>query len=218
MVGPAEKLESFFSQFRRITYKKRQLILRADDTPSGVYFLHKGFVRLFSMSETGQELTLIIVKPGDLFPIRWAITGQRHNYYFEAITPVEVSKAPKDDFLNFIESNPEVLYDLFNNILVRLGGLLERMEYSVFGNAYQKVASILVICAERFGTQKGSKSVIRVPLTHKDIANLIGLTRETTSLEIKKLEKIGICGKEGRFIEVNNIDKLKNEANWYQFS
>lgn len=214
----AEKLESFFSQYRRLTYKRRQVILRADDTPAGVFYIFKGYARLYSISETGQELTLIILKPQDIFPMRWAIAGEPNVYYCEAITPVEVAKAPREIFLDFAQSNPDILYELLNKVLIRLGGILERMEYSFFGNAYQKVASILVICAERFGVEKGKKILIRVPLTHKDIANLIGLTRETTSLELKKLENSGICAKEGRFIAVKNIDKLKNEANWYKFA
>ncbi|OGH12921.1 MAG: hypothetical protein A2776_02410 [Candidatus Levybacteria bacterium RIFCSPHIGHO2_01_FULL_40_10] len=210
------KLEEFFSEFRRITYKKRELIIRADETPSGLYFIYKGFVRLYSISESGQELTLIIFKPKDLFPIRWAVVNGSP-YYCEAITSVEVAKAPRDKFLEFSEKNPEVLSELLTKVLTRLGGLLERMEYSVFGNAYQKVASILVICAERFGREKDGEIVIRVPLTHKDLANLVGLTRETTSVELKKLEKLGLCEKEGSRFLIKNLKKLKDEANWYKF-
>ncbi|HVZ12780.1 MAG TPA: Crp/Fnr family transcriptional regulator [Patescibacteria group bacterium] len=218
MQDRGNKLYSFFSQYRTLDYKKGQIILRSDDNPSGIYYVRRGYVRLYSISESGQELTLIIVKPHDIFPIRWAITGQRHRYYFEAMTPVELSKAPLEDFSDFIHMNPEALYEILNNVLSRLGGLLERMEYSVFGNAYQKVASILVICAERFGIQKGKSITIRVPMTHSDIANLIGLTRETASVELKKLEKIGVCEKDGRFFMVKNLDKLKTEANWSKFA
>lgn len=215
--SPVEELEGFFSQFRRIHYKRRELILRADDTPTGVFYVYKGFVRLFSISESGQELTLIIVKPQDLFPVRWAFTGERHTYYFEAITPVEVGKAPRDQFLEFAESKPKVLKEILSKILTRLGGLLERMEYSVFGTAYQKVASILVICSERFGKKEDGGVYIRVPLTHKDVANLIGLTRETTSVELKKLEREKLIYKKGGYFHVRNIEKLKEQAQWYTF-
>ena len=217
MEGAEEKLESFFSQFRRLAYKKQEVILRADDTPSSVYYIFKGYIRLYSISETGQELTLILLKPGDFFPLRWAITGENNTYACDTITNAEVGKVPRDKFIEFIQANPDVVYELLSKVLVRLGGLLERMEYLVFGNAYQKVASILVICAERFGSEKGKKILIKVPLTHKDIANLIGLTRETTSLELKKLENLGVCEKEGRHMIINNLEKLKNEANWYKF-
>lgn len=217
MQDASAQLYSFFSKYRRLSYKKGQVILRPEDTPSGIYFLNKGYVRLFSTSENGQELTLIIFKQGDVFPLRWAITGQRHRYYFEAVTQIEVFKVPLVPFDAFIRTNPDILYKVLNNILIRLGGLLERMEYQTFGNAYQKVASILVICADRFGIKSGKNVVIKVPLTHSDIANLIGLTRETTSVELKKLEKKGVCQKEGKYFLVQNIEKLKSEANWSKF-
>ncbi len=211
------KLEQFFSQFRQIHYKKHALLMRADDIPSGVYYLYKGYARYYSLSEAGQELSYIIVKPQDIFPVIWAITDSSNTQYCEAMTDIEVSRAPKDEFVEFLRKNPDLLYEVFRKMLVRFEGVLDRMAYMVFGNAYQKVASILVICAERFGIKKGDKIIIRVPLTHQDIANLIGLTRETTSVEIKKLEKLKIYSKKGSFISVRNLEKLKKEAKWSKF-
>lgn len=212
-----DKLEQFFLQFKRVNYKKNSLVIRADDIPSGIYYIHKGYVKVYALSEKGQELTLIILKPHDFFPVVWAINDSPNTQFCEAITAVELSRAPKEEFIKFINDNPDVLREVLSKVLTRFEGLLERMEYLVFGNAHQKVASILIICAERFGIKKESKIVIRVPLTHKDIANLIGLTRETISVELEKLEKLNVCIKEGRFFTVKNLDKLKNEANWAKF-
>lgn len=212
-----DKLEQFFLQFKRINYKKNGLIVRADDIPSGVYYIHKGYIKLYTLSEAGQELTLIIFKPRDFFPVIWAINDSPNTQYCEAITAVELSRAPKEEFLRYINDNPDVLLGVLSKVLTRFEGLLERMGYIIFGDAHQKVASILVICAERFGLKKGNKILIMVPLTHKDIANLIGLTRETTSVELKKLEKLNVCIKEGRFFTVKNLDKLRSEAKWSKF-
>lgn len=209
-----DKLEQFFLQFKRINYKKNSLVIRADDIPSGIYYIHKGYIKVYALSEKGQELTLIILKPHDFFPVVWAINDSPNTQFCEAITAVELSRAPKEEFIKFINDNSDVLRGVLSKVLTRFEGLLERMEYLVFGNAYQKVASILVICAERFGVKKENKIIIRVPLTHKDIANLVGLTRETISVELEKLEKFNLCTKEGRFFTVKNLDKLKNEANW----
>ena len=191
--------------------------MRADDVPTGVYYIHKGYARYYCLSETGQELSLIIFKPGDILPLIWAITDSSDLQYCEAMTDIEVSRVPKEEFLKFLKENPDLLYEVFRKMLVRFEGLLERMEYMIFGNAHQKVASILVICAERFGAKIDGEITIKVPLTHKDVANLIGLTRETTSLEIEKLEKLGIISRKGGFLSVKNIEKLKSKALWSKF-
>lgn len=192
------------------------MLLRADDVPSGVYYIHKGYVRVYALSESGQELNLIIFSPGNFFPLIWAINDSPNTQYCESITPVEIYRAPREEFLEFLSKNPDVLHEVLSKILTRFEGLMERMEYLVFGNAYQKVASILVICAERFGIKNGNEILIRVPLTHKDVANLIGLTRETTSVELKKLEKEKIIIKKGRNFRIKNMEKLKEEAHWYK--
>lgn len=207
-----QKLEDFFAQFKTRHYEKREIILRADEEPRGVCYLKKGYVRLYSVSEEGEDLTLIIFKPEDFFPIRWAINKITDPYYLEAMTTVEILQAPREEFVLFLKANGDVFFELTTRILVRLGGLLQRMEYLAFGNAYQKIASMLSICAERFGKKEINNIIIQVSLTHKDIANLVGLTRETASIEIKKLEKKGIIGYHGRSLVVKNIKKLRKES------
>ena len=210
--NPFKKLEQFFAQFRLLSYKKGEMILRADDAPQGVYYLKEGYVRVFSVSHTGEDLTLIIFKPQDFFPILWGIVQQQSPYYIEAITSVEVFRAPKEAFIEFLRENPDVLFVVTQRITIRLGGLLKRMEYLVFGNAYTKTASIFLILAERFGEKKGTGISIPVPLTHRDIASLVGITRETASWEVKELEKKDLILRHGRVFTVKHVADLTKES------
>ena len=213
-----EKLDLFFSKFRPLNYKKHEVILRPDGSPTGVFYLSRGYVKLYALSESGQELSLIIFKPGDFFPMIWAFNDVNLTQYLEAMTAVEIQRCSKEEFKTFLQKNPEALWDVTGKILIRLRGILERMEYMVFGNAHQKVSSILVICAERFGVKRDGEILIRVPLTHRDIASLIGLTRETTSVELKKLDKMKIISKKGGLFRVQKLEKLKEEAQWYKYA
>lgn len=86
------------------------------------------------------------------------------------------------------------------------------MEYSIFGNAYNKVAAIILICVERFGLIGKKSIVIQVPLTHQDIANLLGLARETVSIEMEKLQEKGLIKHLGKYLVVKNIQRLKEES------
>lgn len=207
-----KKLAQFFAGFRKYHYKKGETIIRADEEPPGVFYLERGYVRLYSLSSEGEELTLIIFKPEDFFPVMWAVNGTPNTYYVEAMTAAELYRAPREEFLSFIKQNSDVEFELMSRILVRLGGLLSRMEYLVFGNAHQKVASIIHICAERFGEKNEDGIVIQVPLTHKDIANLVGVTRETASIEIKKLERKSLIVFHGRHIIVKGLPNLRKES------
>lgn len=213
MSGEAlRKLTDFFEQFKPLFYKKGEVILRPEDVPYGVSLLKAGYIKYCSVAQDGEELTLIILKPGDPFPIMWAINDTPNTGYLEAMTKVEIRRSPKNEFLKFIKTNPDVLLEVVSKILARFGGILQRMEHLAFGNAYEKTASILLICAERFGKKEGENIVIQVPLTHQDIANLIGLTRETTSIEMEKLAAKKFIGHKKRLIVIRNKQELAKEA------
>lgn len=208
----SQSLNNFFSKFKKLHYKKGEVILRGGDAPQGVYFLSKGYVRAYSVSKEGEELTLIVFKPDDFFPMPWVFNNKDNFHYFDAISAVELYRCPKADFITYLKENPQILFDLTGQIVLRFGGVLQRMEYLAFGNAYQKVASILLICAERFGEKAGKSILIPIPMAHKDLAMFVGMTRETVSLEVKKLERKGIIGYSKRLIVVKNMEKLKRES------
>lgn len=207
-----KKLTDFFEHFRLLHYKKGETIIRPYDTPSGIFYLKSGFVRLYSVSKKGEEFTLIIFKPGDIFPLRWAINEASSRYYFDAVVPVCAWRVSKKEFEKFIEDNPDVLLEITSRTLIRLSGIMQRMEYLVYANADQKIASIILICADRFGKKIDGKVEIEVPLTHKDLANLIGTTRETASISIKKFERKGLIEQRNRKIIVRNRKLLEKEA------
>ncbi len=208
----AEKFSNFFSKFKKYHYKKGEVILRGGDTPQGVYFINKGYVKDYSISKEGEELMLIIFKPEDFFPMQWVFNNKPNEHYFETMTAVELWRCPKEDFIAFIEANPEIFFELTSHITLRLGGITQRMEYLAFGNAYAKVASIILICAERFGEKKGGEIVIQVPLTHKDIASFLGLARETVSVEIKKIERKDLITYDGKLLVVKDKQGLEQES------
>jgi len=205
-------LQAFFSTYKLRTYRKRDLILHEDDTPNGVYYIKSGYVRLYSVSEDGRELTRLLLGPNDLFPIRWVFSDEPIDYYVEPITDVEAWHAPKEAFLNFLEQQPELLMNVIHMIVSRMGRLYKRMEYFAFGDAYQKVATMLVIQAHNFGKEINGKIVIDIPLTHQDIASLIGVARETASVEIERLKREKIIDYSEHKIIINSIQKLEEES------
>ncbi|CAN5195973.1 Crp/Fnr family transcriptional regulator [soil metagenome] len=205
------QLDSFFKNHKLLTYKKRNIIPSTNDGPLSVFYIKSGYIRVYRISEQGEELTLNILKPRDIFPLTYGISHKPNSYYLEALTSLEIWRAPQEVFVEYIKSDTQLYQELTNRIIVRFDGLLTRMEYLVFSNAYTKVVSTLLVCAKRFGEERGNEVVIKVPLTHKDIATLIGITRETTSLEMKRLEKQGYLGKSGRNIVLKNITQLESE-------
>ncbi|PIY94483.1 MAG: hypothetical protein COX78_03270 [Candidatus Levybacteria bacterium CG_4_10_14_0_2_um_filter_35_8] len=112
-----QEFEAFYKQFTTRSYKKGEMLIRADDDPQGIFCLKKGYVRQYTISKTGFELTLHILRPLSYFPMVWAVNGTPNVYYFEALTPVEVGRAPKDQVVNFIKDKPTVIFELLSELI-----------------------------------------------------------------------------------------------------
>lgn len=207
-----EKLEKFFSQFKSIYYKKGETFLRPGEMPQGINFIKKGYVRLYALSYEGKDLTLVLYKPGEFFPVVWSLTGTRSIYYFEALNSVEIKRTSREEFNEFINENVDVFKEVNDHIIHRFQTALRRMEYLVFGNANSKLASILLICSRDFGTDTSKGKEIQIPFTHKDIAAILGVTRETVSLELKKFEKMKLIGYNSRHIVIKDEKALEKES------
>lgn len=203
-----EKLIAFFRKHKKISYPRGRTIINSQDSPSGVYYVQKGFVKDYSISENGKNITLILFKEGDIFPYSWVFNNIPNTHSFEAFTDCILLRAPKDEFIEFLTDNSDVLLMVIQIILLRLRGLIQRLEDVTFGSAQQRVASIFAILAERFGTKHEGGILISIPLAHKDIAELVGLTRETASIEIKRLEGKNIISRKSRWYVVKNYKSL----------
>ena len=206
-----KEFENFYKQFTVRNYKKGEMLIRADDDPQGIFCLTRGYVRQYTISKTGFELTLHILKPISYFPMVWAVNGTPNVYFFEALTPVEVGRAPRDEVVNFIKDKPTVIFELLSELIEDYAESLTRIEHLVFSDAYRRVISVLLYVAKHFGQQQGSGIIVDHRFTQQDIATLVGVARETASNELVKLEKRGLIKMIDHSIQFDSIKKLESE-------
>lgn len=191
-IDRTKEFEVFYEQFSTREYKKGENLIRADDDPQGIFCLTKGYVRQYTISKTGIELTLQILKPITYFPLIWAINGAPNIYFYEALTPVEVGRAPKDQVVKFIKDKPGIILELMSKLLGDYAETLTRIEHLVFSDAYRRVISVLLYLAKHFGEENKKGIIVNHRFTQQDVATLVGVARETASVEMGILEKKGL--------------------------
>jgi len=203
-----KKINNFFSSNKSVSYKKGDTIIYATDEPTGIYFVKKGYVKMNTISVDGNEIILNIYKPGSFFPTFWAIGEKENNYSFEAMSNVNLFKTSKENFIGFLKENSDVLFDLTKRVLSGVDTLLTNITQLLVGSSEERTISAMLIISKRFGrAMQNGKIIIDLNLTHQDIANMIGTTRETASVVISKLTKKGYLEKQnGKFI-INNLKK-----------
>ncbi|MCJ7827534.1 Crp/Fnr family transcriptional regulator [Patescibacteria group bacterium] len=208
-----KKVEAFFSNYKLIRFNKKALIIRAEEEPQGVYYLKSGFVRMYVISEDGKEITVNFFKPGSFFSMIWALTGKTNYYFFEAMTPVETYRTSRKELVAFLDSNSKVERDLLIRILKGLDCILIRMEYLLVSDAYKKIAVVLGMLAVRYGEEnKQGHFVVSVPMTHQEVANLVGMARETASIQLKKMKDRGLIDYAHKTLTVKDLDRLREES------
>ena len=203
--------KTFYDQFTPRSYKKGETLIRADDDPQGIFCLNKGYIRQYTISKTGIELTLHILKPTAYFPMVWAINGTPNVYYYEALTEVEVGRAPRDQVVNFIKDKPGLLFGLMSELLEDYAETLTRVEHLVFSDAYRRVISVLLYIAKHFGEKTDTGIQVSHRFTQQDVATLVGIARETASIELVKLEKKDLIKYVDHSILFENISALESE-------
>ncbi len=216
----SDGIEKYFSAFKAKNYKKGQIILHPDEEiPRDIYYIEKGHVKVYSLTESGNEMTHIFFGPAEMFPLVSFFKRETRDIFFEAMEDVVIKKAGREEFMTFIKSDSRHLLEIIDrmsNILKVYANRIDDLEYT---KAYTKVVSRLISLSRRFGKEYNGRVILDIPVTHKDIANTINLTRETTTRELLFLMGKGLIVQNGHLIVIKDLKKLEKSLKiLYKFS
>lgn len=192
--------------------KKGTKILDPIYPTKALFLLKKGQVRLFQINSEGKEFTVDILFGGNIFGETSTLSLTDDQIYAEAMTDCNLCVLGKEDFESFIEQNPKIALKFINILSARLKETYNMSEKLALGDVRYRVLFLLLKLSEKTGKRKKEWQTIEMKLTHLDIANMIGSTRETTSAVISQLTKEGIIRKGVRHFAIhvdlaNNISK-----------
>lgn len=205
-------LDAVAKQFPELSFTPKTVILDPVKTLNDIFYLEEGYVRMYLLSEDGEELTLHVFRPGSYFPLMLVLTDTPNKYYFEAVTPVLVRKVPKAKIITVLKDHPDILFDLATRLSGGIIGYLVKVESLLLHDAYKRVVSILCYLGERFSETLPDGSVrINLSITHYLLSTWVGLTRETVSRQIEKLEKEELIVSKDNTVTIKNFKALQAE-------
>jgi CRP-like cAMP-binding protein len=204
-----ESLLELFHRGTRLVYKKGEFIIRPGETPPGIFFIESGQVKAYDITKYGEENLLIIRKEQELFPLIWAITGQERHVIYEALTPTTVWRIERAKFLAQIKKNEETLAPLLDMTVEMYRIHSERIINLEYRSVRERLVSFLLTMSNRFGCETKEGLVIDVPLRQQDIASSINASRETTSRELRALEKKDLITIK-TLILLKDVEKLRS--------
>ena len=139
-----------------------------------------------------------ILGHGNIFGELETLTMGSNNLYVEAMEELLICTLTKSDFEKLIENKPKFAYQFIQNLSNRLKDAHEMMENLANSSVKKRLIYLLHKLSTTFGIQdEDGWTHLDLPLSHQDIANMIGSTRETVSSTLKCLSKENIV-KKGR--------------------
>jgi CRP/FNR family transcriptional regulator len=210
-----QTLDDFLNQYHVKRFSKGELILVQGEVPTCAYIIKSGVVKNYNLTSLGEEKPIMYDIKDEMFPIGWMYHKLKYaQYYYEAFTDCEVYCVPRAEFTEFIKKNPEALYQIHSFFIGRYINYQMRINALEQSKASSKVVNTLHFLCLRFGRDIKKDTVrIDLPFTQQDLANLMGLTRETTGIELKKLQRSGVLTyrKQYYIIRTDKLDELLDE-------
>lgn len=208
----ATKVREFFLAGTLLRFQKGEIVMQADEEPDGVYLIEKGYIKVYSILNSGENNQHVIYKSGELFPLLWAFDRPQLHVFYEAMDETEVRRVSKSEFRRLMANDSVVSAHLAERLAEVFWIYANRVENLGLARARDRVIYRLIGLMERFGkTNQLGEIIIDAPLTQQDIAESVKMIRETASREIEKLERAGILGYRNHRIVILDPAKLRAE-------
>lgn len=185
-----QTFRQFTSSYPLKIFDKGQVILLQGDVPKMVHLIEQGIVKTYTINANGEERLVLFSSEGEDFPIGYAFgLTEKSHYFYEAFTKCSVRLIPRDAFAQYLHANPESMYKRHARMVTLLLTTLARIDALEQSRAGDKVARTLLYMADQFGViLRPYHARLKIAVTQQQIADSLGITRETTSIALKKLE------------------------------
>jgi len=156
-----------------------------------MYIVLSGVFKAYRLGNFGEEQIVGFRTKGDIFPDTW-IFGKTSSalYYYEAIEDAEVLTIEKPVFLELLDTHPEIKQKVFDYVVNGYTGLLMQIIALEQSRAAEKLLLMMYYLMLRYGHEVSAGVYhVELRLTHTTLGNLMGLTRETTTMELGRLKR-----------------------------
>jgi CRP/FNR family transcriptional regulator, cyclic AMP receptor protein len=191
------------------TYPAGSLLFLEKQDPTGVFVLCAGQVKLSISSSGGKTLILRIAKPGEILGLMATMSNTPYEVTAETLHPCQVAFVRRDDFLSFIGKHPEAYQGVVTQLSALYSGACEQLRtVGLSTSAPEKLARLLLNWSPEVKEAKQGTPV-KLPLTHEEIAEFIGTTRETVTRTLSEFKSRRLVVLQGSTLLISNRPALE---------
>ena len=184
--------QALLSMGRTYSFTKDQYIFQAHNPGKSIYLLIGGHAKVFHVSETGKEVILWFCLPGEVFGLAECLNGGLRKVYAQACSHATVIAIPENEFNQFLSSNSNLAIELIQLLSNRLRILSNTLLSVSTDDAESKIKHVINRLAQCYGTRHNNEIEINFTITHQEIGDMIGVSRQTVTTIINNLKKQNI--------------------------
>lgn len=197
-----------------VSFKKGQVIIHEGARPQGVYCIHRGKVKLYTLGTEGKEQIIRFITAGDLLGYRSILSDEPISASATALEDTHACYIPKSSFFKVIQDNPKFSLNMLKLSCHELGEAGKMITSLAQKNVKERLAEILLILNSTFGEDE--EGYIDINLTREEIANMVGTATESVIRLISELRKEGHIRSKGKRIALENRSSLRQIAAVYE--
>ncbi len=189
-------------------FARGSLIYVPSDAGESVLLLTTGRVKIYHITGEGKQALLALIDPGELFGELALFDGGQREEFAEAMDSATLLRIPATEIFDLMESHPEVSLGVTRLMGLRRRRIERRLKSLLFRSNRERLIHLLMELVDKYGRRTPEGVEIGVKLSHQDLANIIGSTRETVTVVLGELKAEGSLLIKRRQIVLTQMDRL----------
>jgi CRP/FNR family transcriptional regulator, cyclic AMP receptor protein len=210
---PAPALQNLENIKYAAAYPKGAVLFVEGQTPRGIFVLCKGRVKMSICSSDGKTLILKIAEPGEVLGLSATVSGKPYELTAETIDPCQVNFIKREDFLRFLKEHADACFRVAEQLSAKYNNACHEVRsLGLSHSAAEKLARLLLEWTSRNGEAAKQEPRVKLALTHEEIAQMIGTSRETVTRLFAELKRRQVIQSKGSTLLIRNKVVLKSIA------
>ncbi len=194
-------------------YKTHQIIFYEGNQPYGLYCINKGKVKIYKASTEGTQRIVRLAGPGDIIGYRCLLSNQPYAGTAETLEETTVCFIDKTTFFHLLEKHSATSLRITTLLAEDLGRAEKQMLDVAHKNIRERFAELLLILKNKYGRENSRGTELKIKLTRREMAELIGTTQESLIRLLSEFKKDGLLEADGHVITLLDFNKLLEIAN-----
>jgi CRP/FNR family cyclic AMP-dependent transcriptional regulator len=190
-------------------FRRGDTIFQKEDPGQSLFIVETGAVRIYLPGSQGNDLTLRVMGAGDFFGDLSLLDGRPRSASAAAAADSTLLVLERSDFLNLITSQPETSMAVLAVVAQRLRDTDEMASDLAFLDAAGRLAKKLLELAGSHGVRTANGLLIDMQVTQEELANMIGVTRESVNRHLADFRREGLIASEGRRLVIRDSEALR---------